>query len=325
MVYDIDWIDALYPNDREEFHHPDGWFEELSPEIAVSAHENMQWLVEGWLPIGYVAVLGGEPKSGKTSLATALGFAVAGGQPFAGMACPPGAVLWCAYEENRVERHLYLRHAPAGLPFFTTYRCPWIDTRKGLMVLEHWIHKTNARLLVIDSLHGSVRGNALAENGPARRTMVGLKSLATQYACTVLCLHHLTKSQSRGVAPDRFADSVQILATSSMHLHLDVEPTETGRRVILTGTGRGPWAEQTLELESEGLLDYRLAAPRAELGTLETAILAALREKEDTSVGLAERTGYDLRHVRNTLTGMLRRGLVASPSSTVRNRTFCVG
>lgn len=64
-----------------------------SEYIAEHQNERTDWLVQGFLPAGYLAVLAGTSKSGKSCLLTALGIAVASGKPFAGMPTAPHAPL----------------------------------------------------------------------------------------------------------------------------------------------------------------------------------------------------------------------------------------
>ena len=68
-----------------------------------------EWLIEGFLPKGYLAILASAPKMGKTCFATALALAVSTGERFAGMKTEQAAVLWCCLEESSSERALVLR------------------------------------------------------------------------------------------------------------------------------------------------------------------------------------------------------------------------
>jgi hypothetical protein len=61
------------------------------PIVQINRNIPLRWIVAGLLPRGYLAILAGEPKSGKTSLATALALNVAtarreGALPFGGSA-----------------------------------------------------------------------------------------------------------------------------------------------------------------------------------------------------------------------------------------------
>lgn len=247
--------------------HLRSYFALPSPEDAREIFRP-RWLVEGLLPIGYLVVLGGAPKAGKTSLANAIAFAVASGQPFANRPTRQAPVLWCAYEENEVERAFFVSRMPvhqdgSPVPFYASRRKPHLDSEIALEALDFWISETKARLLVIDSLHGSITKGSLADNTTARRVMTCLKDIATERNLVVLVLHHLTKSETRGRDADRFADSAQILATASMHLHMRPREAPDGSRAIrLVCAGRGAFANCDITLLSSDPLDYREAPPR---------------------------------------------------------------
>jgi hypothetical protein len=143
--------------------------------------------------------------------------------------------------------------------------------------------EVGAKLIVIDCLHAAVQGADLSDNHIARAVVMGLLRVWSFHChVSVLVLHHLTKSTTRGWQPERFADSAQILAAASCHFYMERrEETETQSRVILHGKGRHPAPYGRIEMISEGILDYRLADAKAAYvqprrQTLETRILALL-------------------------------------------------
>ncbi len=315
--------------------HLRSYFALPSPEDAREIFRP-RWLVERLLPIGYLVVLGGAPKAGKTSLANAIAFAVASGQPFANRPTRQAPVLWCAYEENEFERAFFVSRMPvhqdgSPIPFFTSRRKPHLDSEIALEALDFWISETKARLLVIDSLHGSITKGSLADNTTARRVMTCLKDIATERNLVVLVLHHLTKSETRGRDADRFADSAQILATASMHIHMRPREAPDGSRAIrLVCAGRGAFANCDITLLSSDPLDYREAPPeevarweyeahstsackdakRRGSETTAQAILRCLQTAPATARQIASRTGKHHGRVRNLLSQLKRRNLV---------------
>jgi hypothetical protein len=57
MVYEDDWIDTLYPPvEGERMGRLDNWFHAHDQAETQEWHEDMDWLVEGWLPVGYLVV-----------------------------------------------------------------------------------------------------------------------------------------------------------------------------------------------------------------------------------------------------------------------------
>ncbi len=232
-----------------------------------------RWRVNQLLPEGYVTILAGEPKSGKTCFATALALAVATGTPFAGLDTVQAPVLWMCCEESPEERTSLLRHAPPCLrlpegapsrcqdldgvelpcadtadyvPLFHTFHRIPIDTEPGVQVVGDLCRMIEAKLLVVDPLHGAHSGRSLQDGWAARKTLAPLKKLATELGLTVLILHHRT---TRG--PARVAESAQLAATASMFWVLSSLPLPTrGESLPLLprgGGGRGVEGEASDE------------------------------------------------------------------------------
>lgn len=75
----------------------------FEPEWGVPKYPRKGWIVEDLLPRGYLALLAGKPKAGKTNLAATLAHAVSQGLPFAGMNTVQAPVLYFAAEESAEE------------------------------------------------------------------------------------------------------------------------------------------------------------------------------------------------------------------------------
>lgn len=229
-------------------------------EYGANASRRNPWVVEDLLPEGYLAILGGTSKAGKTCFATALAMAVATGQPFLNRTVQPGGVLWCAYEESEAERLHVLRQWPSHPNrLYITHQKPLIDDEEGLKALRYWTYKTDAKLIVVDPLYGATNAESLADGRVARRVLTGLKDLCVKQHCAALILHHITKDVSAGLVRERFADSNQILATASMDMLMDSADHPGGGRFIkITCRGRGDFANQTLPIRSNGVTDFSI-------------------------------------------------------------------
>ncbi|MDQ2985519.1 MAG: AAA family ATPase [Armatimonadota bacterium] len=265
-------------------------------------HRKPRFIVDGLLPAGRVALLAGDPKSGKTALATAIALAVAKGEPFAGMKTEQSSVLWLACEESFSERSELLEpisaefadrpfeepdSCPDGIPDFpvcepplyTCYEHMPVDDENAIGDLQCWISGVGAKLLIVDPLHGAHSGRSLTDGWAARKTLRRLKALCNTTGITALVLHHLTKSRKRA----RVAESVQLAAIVGTVMILSSHPVaapET-RIVKLESTGRGAHANRTYHFESSGPLDYRLTEPTASqtiptVPTIKSRILDAL-------------------------------------------------
>jgi hypothetical protein len=254
-----------------------------------------EYVIAGFLPRGYLAILAGDPKVGKTCLATAMSVAIASGTPFAGLQVEQSPVLWLSLEESPRERAAALgtfhelqsqfpwfdgqltlpffddppeceeddgevfgfpKEWQVNLPLFTCYTHIAIDTDEGIDALEYWVNRTGARLIVVDPLHASHSGRSLADGWAARRTLQRLKSFCSRKLVTALVLHHLGVRNGR----PRVAENAQLSAIASMFMLLSASTKGDGREVRLTCQGRGSLANGSFVFSSRGPGDYRLVS-----------------------------------------------------------------
>ncbi|MFY9234448.1 MAG: AAA family ATPase [Fimbriimonadaceae bacterium] len=250
------------------------------------------FLIEGLLAEGYLTILAGEPKEGKTCLATAMAVAVSTGTPFAGLETTKSPVLWLSLEETHDERAHVLQHVSqdirkrsaegefarreagengslAGeLPIYTCYSHIPIDTDEGVSVLHSWLTQTGARFLVVDPLHGAHSGRSLKDAWAARKTLRKLKEFCGNYNVCALVLHHI--SQYAGNL--KVAENAQLSATASMFMLLtcsQIPETPGGgeanpksnRLISLQCRGRGEFANRRWHFVSRHPLDYEQTTP----------------------------------------------------------------
>ncbi len=185
-----------------------------------------RWLIQDWIPEGYLVILAAGPKQGKTSLATHLALCVATGTPFAGMPTVQSSVLWLALEENGPERRLLLNQNPlaqSSTPLYTCYEPLPIDQPETFDTLDFWLQRTEAKLIVIDPLQAA-SGRNLMNNWAARRSLQQLKRFCHSRRVTALVLHH-AKEPPR--SPARVAESDQLSATASMFIVMNHRPSSS--------------------------------------------------------------------------------------------------
>jgi len=294
------------------------------------AKEKTHWVVEGLLPMGYLAVLGATSKAGKTCFATALAMAVAKGDPFLGFKTYDGAVLWCAYEESESERYKILQQWPDHpRDLFITHQNPLIDDPDGLNGLEYWLEKTEAMLIVIDPLYGATSAESLSDGRAARRALSGLKELCRKHQCAALVLHHITKDVSVGMVRERFADSNQILATASMDMLMDATDLEDGSRLLkISCRGRGDFANQTLYVKSNGVTNFESVTEQEaaclQPGLLEGRIIQFLADSDGpvTSNEIADHLEALPQSIRNCLTRLQQLKLVDTKGKRGRSLLY---
>ena len=286
-----------------------------SPEVVADFFPDV---VQGILPLGSLCILAGEPKSGKTDFATALSFAIASGQPFAGHKTQGGPVLWCAYEETVLERYAMHQFCPRQadgefVPFQISYNLPPIDSEYGCDLIEFALAETRPRMLVIDSLSSAVSQTGVGGAQGMRSLLSRYREMAYRQNVVVLILHHVTKATSGSVV-SRLAHSHAIAAASCGHFLLESEPVvdadqNEGRFVTLKMSGRLV-GQKNLEFWSPGIINYQPTRNFSALTVTAGRVLKAIRDGHDTYEKLQKETGYMYQTLRCAMVELTRRGLV---------------
>lgn len=324
IPYDIDKQLTLYKEKLEDCR-------DLFVPIFEGQKLSMEWVLEGWIPLGYLVLLASGPKSGKTCLATQIALAVSTGTPFAGIPTRQSGVLWLAQEESSVERRLMLEASPLALPTTPIYTCydhlP-IDDDATFFALDYWLRETGSKFIVIDPLHGATSGRSLADGWSARKTLKKLKSYCARNRVTALVIHH-SKGPTRSRPQRMVAENDQLAATASMQIVMSSQIShsplvaEQARLITLECQGRGEFANMTLNLLSTSPVDFRLAdqrqlrkpQPKAQFGWVEETILNHLQEGPHTCHQLAAKSTANPGSIRNALTRLRTAGLVRKAHS----------
>ena len=147
----------------------------------------VEWLWEHRLAAGTLAMLSGEPGSGKTWVALAIAAALTRGRdPFTGEKLKPATVLYASAEHAAAQviqpRFAGLHGDPARLVIlrraFSATSMSSPDS--ALRDLEHALQKTQARLVILDPWDGLWEVDRLAR-------------LAELHRCCILLIRHLAK------------------------------------------------------------------------------------------------------------------------------------
>jgi AAA domain len=200
-------------------HNPTTRQADLIPLTEIQSRP-IEWLWQDRLAAGTLAMLSGDPGSGKTWLALAIAAALTRGRlPLSGEAQQPCTVLYASTENGGPEvvrprfqklegdssRLVLLRGVLDGAA-----AQPTALSLRDTPALEDALHRTQARLLIVDPLHSYFwsahdrhRGN---ESG---RALDGLARLAGKYSCCILLVRHLSK-RSNGRAIHRGLGSIEL-------------------------------------------------------------------------------------------------------------------
>ena len=239
----------------ERIRYMDGLFRHEEPT-------DPEWIVEGMIPRGYLVLLAGRPKDGKTCLAMALAYAVSQGLPFAGMPTVKSTVLYFMCEESPVEFELAIR------PFLPDGRIEGlgiafakikIDSGFDLSALRMRLNAIKPGLVVIDPLLAASTQGDFGNSGRARNALSGLKTLCRELNVAAIVVHHAKERRGRA---SRVAENPQLAATASLNIILNWKGTTKGRIVTLEMTGRGPFANRTIRLSSDSPCAYAPFEPR---------------------------------------------------------------
>lgn len=314
------WLNSNAASAEEEFEPVEVETDEpLLPVVNIADHvwtADQRYVVKGLLAPGNIALLTGEPNSGKSPIAFDLAASIAKGIPWCGMRVKQGYVLHFSTEgaggmANRIEaqkRH----HFPAGAerPPLDTYQGR-LDLRslKHVQLLIRTIEGRAAAfdvppaLLVIDTLSHAIAGSD-ADDEVAREIIANLHRIVGKTGVAILACHHPTKGNSssyRGSSLWSFDTDLQInLKRNEKTGHGEItnprpkdfeqmKPRHYGLRQVHLGD----------DLEGDALTSIVVewhADPETEFGdilpTRETEMLRALKRAALASGG-ADPSTYD--------------------------------
>jgi hypothetical protein len=260
--------------------------------------EEIDWVLEDYLPVGGLGLLAGKPKEGKTTIGYELAVKVALGLPFLGRQTRKGAVLILALEEHAREVRMRLRNLGASeLPNVFLHIGPLEPTATTLNSISAFAQEHCVCLILIDTL--STFWKIDNENDAAEMTRVikPLLALPRNSGACVLLIHHARKSE--GSYGDEIRGSGALFAAVDVALILKRHEVQNQR--LLQAQSRYPEtpSELVLELRETGYValgDPASTGKHAKLAKL-AGILSDSLEAADTiakRAGLSQREGHRL-------------------------------
>ena len=175
------------------------------------------WLVEGIWTMGSHGIIGGEPKTGKSTIAASLAMAVATGRPMWGKyAVGEGQPVVLLQEENApwVMQDRLLKIAASygivgkvggnGVIRFPDDVKLWVGNNKGLDLtqeedrdrVEGWVKGSGAKLLVLDPLYLMMGAADVEKMVQLKPILHWILWLSKEYGCAVIVVHHMRKKGS---------------------------------------------------------------------------------------------------------------------------------
>ena len=209
--------------------------------------ERVQWLWPGWLPIGKVVILDGDPSVGKSTLTADWAARVSTGTPWPdGSECLEGDVLLLSAEDGLADTIRPRLDAAGGDPSrihaleSVSYEAQDGSTRarafnlSDVTALERTVSEHLPRLVLIDVLMAYLPGQVDSHKDQDVRTVLGeLARIADRYGCCIVALRHMNKSGG-SKAMYRGAGSIGIVGAARVGMLAGHDPTdETGERRVL--------------------------------------------------------------------------------------------
>ena len=193
-------FDAIV-NQKEKFAQPDLKTTFRGLEIFKYNSGNTQWLIPDLLPHANMLLLAGDPKVGKSLLATDLTYAVLTGGEFFGAQIEPGRVLYLGDDEPLETFKDRLRDRGVDLiPEDIAYERFLVERLfeiTQLKKLEKILQDFQPTLVVIDSLTKITETLGVSENDAEfARYLYRLNSLLLRYDAASIVIHHTNKNKN---------------------------------------------------------------------------------------------------------------------------------
>jgi hypothetical protein len=203
--------------------------------------ERIEWLWDGYLPLGKVVVLDGDPGVGKSTVSLDIAARVTTGSPMPdGSPGTKGAVLVLSAEDglaDTIRPRLDAAAAdPASVITITEigageYARP-VSIPGDLPAVETVIKDNDVRLVIVDVLMAYLSGDVNAHRDQdIRRALHRLAGLAERARCCVIVLRHLNKSGGPN-ALYRGGGSIGIIGAARAGLLVAADPDDLKRRLL---------------------------------------------------------------------------------------------
>ncbi len=220
-------------------------------EVAREIAESPDWLVQGRIPKGILALLSAYPKVGKSQLASQLAVAVAQGRPFLGQPTSQGAVLYVVAEERKDDVVRRLRDL--GMNDDTDPIYLWTDTASDDPTehpkIEDFIREHKIVLVIIDTFASYLLLKDETNNSNVTLRFKPYAGMSHNTEATILFVHHERKNREEGDGGSRaIRGGGAILGLADLSLQLQ-QLSGGGTRRDLRIVGRYAEIPKRLQLD----------------------------------------------------------------------------
>lgn len=213
--------------------------------LSEVVREKVQWLWQGWIPLGAMSILDGDPGTGKSTVTTDLAARVSAGQRMPdGSRGFQGRVLLCGAEDDLGTTILPRVEAAGGDPGnimalegVKTERDPlgrplWLP--QDIYHLETAIVQNQIDLVIIDPLMAYISSEINSNNDQeVRRVLSPLKVVSHNTGAAILFVRHMRKTKE-GHLQHQGGGSVGIAGACRAQMGVYADPDDkTGQTMVL--------------------------------------------------------------------------------------------
>jgi len=220
--------------------------------VAEVPRERVTWLWPGYLPVGKVVVLDGDPGLGKSTVTADLAARITVGKamPDGSGGGDPGAVVLLSAEDGVADTIApRLELAGADLDLVTVIEHLELPDGKPVPLelptdldqLEAVVRDLGARLVTIDPLVAYLAGSVNANRDQdVRRALHPVRDMAERTGAAILLVRHLRKAATDS-AVQRGGGSIGIIGAARVGLMVARDPADPDRRILaMTKSNVGP-------------------------------------------------------------------------------------
>jgi hypothetical protein len=211
--------------------------------VADVPRERVRWVWPGYLPVGKVVVLDGDPGLGKSTVTADLAARITVGKamPDGSGGGEPGAVVLASAEDGLADTiRPRLELAGADLALVTAIeaaelpdgRTVPLELPGDLEALEAVVRDVRARLVTVDPLVAFLAGSVNANRDQdVRRALHPVRDMAERTGAAVLVVRHLRKAATE-TAVQRGGGSIGIIGAARVGLMVARDPADADRRIL---------------------------------------------------------------------------------------------
>lgn len=286
-----------------------------SVEISNTEYKEPTYIIDGLLCSG-MTTFNGDPKSGKSWAAIAIGYAVAvGGIVFEKYkVLISGAVLYCALEDTpqRIKSRLEIMKLKASDNLNFAFARDLKQGDDGCSMIERWCEKNpSAKLIIIDTLQ-KFRAPSTGRQGAYEvdyAALGAIKNIADRHGVAILLIHHLRKAKDEDVFA-QVSGSTAITGAADTNIVLKRERSKN--EAFLHITGRDLEDQEIAMKFDAGIWTALGEAQDFRISQVQQAVLDAIKihGKPATPSQIAKLMGRKASSMTRLLSGMCEKSLL---------------